>query len=159
VTEEARLRDAVRALVVDDEERVLLARFRFAGALVWATPGGGIEAGEGPLDALRRELLEEVGLADAVIGPVVWTRTHVVALADGYDGQRESIHLVRCAAFDPDPALSWDGLRAEGVTELRWWTLDELDASAEVFAPRRLAALLRVLLRDGPTDPPVDSGV
>jgi ADP-ribose pyrophosphatase YjhB (NUDIX family) len=65
----ARLRRAVRAIILADDDRVLLCRFGFphpavpAGAtVVWAAPGGGIEPGELPLAALRRELLEETGV-------------------------------------------------------------------------------------------------
>ncbi|HEX2427771.1 MAG TPA: NUDIX domain-containing protein [Gaiellaceae bacterium] len=35
-----RLRDAVRAVVVDPDERVLLVRFEFPNRTGWATPGG-----------------------------------------------------------------------------------------------------------------------
>jgi hypothetical protein len=45
------------------------------------------------------------------------------------------------------------------VTAIRWWTIDELERSEERFAPRRLAELLRTLLRDGPPPEPVDVGV
>jgi ADP-ribose pyrophosphatase YjhB (NUDIX family) len=31
----------------------------------WSTPGGRVEAGESPLDALKREVLEETGLSIA----------------------------------------------------------------------------------------------
>ena len=69
-----RLRPAVRAVLVDGADRVLLVRFQFGERVVWATPGGGIEPGEEVLEALRRELLEEVGLAEADIGPALWRR-------------------------------------------------------------------------------------
>jgi 8-oxo-dGTP diphosphatase len=46
-----RQRPSARLLVVDLRNRVLLFRFRFdngplAGTVYWATPGGGLDAGE-----------------------------------------------------------------------------------------------------------------
>jgi hypothetical protein len=43
--------------------------------------------------------------------------------------------------------------------DIRWWTLDELDASAEEFAPRRLPRLVREIVRRGPPDAHVDAGI
>lgn len=70
---ERRLRPAVRAIVVDGEERVLLVCFDFVDRVVWAMPGGGIENEETDEQTIRRELLEEAGLQEFELGPLVWT--------------------------------------------------------------------------------------
>lgn len=152
-----RIREAVRALVVDADQRVLLVRFEFPTATRWALPGGGLESGETHLDALQRELREETGLVDAVIGPQIWHRLHIVPFLNGeFDGQRERIYVVRCDAFVPEPQLSWEQMNAEFVHELRWWTIDEIAASDAHFVPIGLDALLVSLLRDGPPATPID---
>jgi 8-oxo-dGTP pyrophosphatase MutT (NUDIX family) len=157
---ELRLRSAARAIVLDDEERILLVQFEFPDRLVWATPGGGIEDGESDEAALRRELAEEAGLHDFDLGPLVWNRTHVVPFESGlWDGQTERYYLVRTRAFEPMPRLSWEQLRSEHMTAIRWWTLDELDAADALFAPRRLPALVRDLVRHGSPPEPIDVGV
>jgi 8-oxo-dGTP diphosphatase len=155
-----RIRQAVRALLVAPDQRVLLVRFEFPTATRWALPGGGLEHGEDHLDALRRELEEELGLVDAIIGPHIWDRLHIVAFVNGeFDGQRERIHLVRCPTFEPRPRLSWEQMNAEFVHELRWWTIDEIAASDAHFVPKELHTLLATLLRDGPPNAPIDISV
>ncbi|MDQ3177300.1 MAG: NUDIX domain-containing protein [Actinomycetota bacterium] len=162
MTPPLRIRRAVRALLLDSDDRVLLVRFEFPTATVWATPGGGQEPGEDDEVTLRRELREEVGLADVDIGPLVWMRRHVVPFLDGsWDGQRDHIYLVRTAPFEPTPMLSWEELRAERLHELRWWTVDELAAMPPTarFAPRKLPALLADLIRDGAPETPIETGI
>jgi ADP-ribose pyrophosphatase YjhB (NUDIX family) len=155
-----RLRNAVRAIVLDPADRILLVRFAFPGRAVWACPGGGIEPGETNHDAIRRELDEEAGLSGFDIGPCVWVREHVIPLFGGrWDGQSERFYLVRTGDFEPRPRLTTEELAAEYVDAIRWWTPVELDAASEIFAPRRLATLLRSLLRDGPPAEPIDAGV
>lgn len=157
---EQRIRAAVRAVVVDPDDRLLLVRFEFPTRSLWATPGGGMEPGESPLDALRRELLEETGLVSAEVGPLIWTRLHIIPFIGGnWDGQREHYYLVRTPSFEPQPLHSWEQLNAEYVHELRWWTPAELAAATTAFAPTRLPELVRMLLRDGPPAEPIDTGV
>ncbi len=159
-----RIREAARAVVLDPDHRVLLVRFEFPDGTRWALPGGGREPGESSADAVRRELVEEVGLHDADVGPHVWTRVHVIPFIDGsWDGQREEIHLVHAPRFDPAPALTAEQLEAELVFGMGWWTLDEIRTSDAVFAPRALADLLGDLL-DGLAagrvpNAPVDIGI
>jgi 8-oxo-dGTP diphosphatase len=154
-----RLREAARAVVLDPDDRILLVRFEFPNRL-WATPGGGIDEGESAEAAIVRELAEEVGLDDAELGPWIWTREHVFPFLDGrWDGQRERYVLVRVDRFEPAPRFTAEELAAEYVTGMRWWTVAELAASDELFAPRRLPELVAALLRDGPPGEPVDVGV
>jgi 8-oxo-dGTP diphosphatase len=160
-TDGLRIRESVRALIIDERDRVLLVRFEFPTATVWALPGGGVEPGEEPLEALRRELHEELGLVDVDIGPHVWSRLHIVPFVDGqWDGQRDRVHLLRMATFEPAPVLTWEQLRAERLHEIRWWDADEVVAATDVrFAPAELGRLLADLLRHGPPPEPLDTGV
>jgi 8-oxo-dGTP diphosphatase len=50
------------AVVVDDGGRVLLLNHVFRVGSGWGIPGGFMEKGEQPEEALRRELREEIGL-------------------------------------------------------------------------------------------------
>src|SRR4029077_1967101 len=113
-------RRAVRALVLDADRRVLLVRFEHpvTGDAWWATVGGGVDPGESDEQALRRELLEEAGLVDFEIGPVVYTREHTFPWDRRLIHQRERYHLVRVDAHEAAPTID---VRAGGVTQRRRW--------------------------------------
>jgi 8-oxo-dGTP pyrophosphatase MutT (NUDIX family) len=150
-------RAAVRALVLDPSGRVMLVRADDELGIWWTTPGGGIEPGETDQQALARELVEELGLRDVELGPLIWTREHRLVNPRRFGKQTERHYLVRTAAFEPAPTLGAEALAEEGATDARWFTLDEMRGL--VTGPRRLADLVADVLRDGPPPVPIDAGV
>lgn len=150
-----RLRPAVRVVLVDPADRVLTVRWALADGLgVWGMPGGGIDPGETPTDAVRRELREEVGLdlAPDEVGPCVAHRVHVFDIGEPWDGQEEWFYLVRVPAFEPRGELDDAQLAAEGLVEVRWQTLAELHAlptEPPVLLRAGAAAFTERLVRDG----------
>ena len=63
----ARFSATAGAIVLDDEGRLLLLKHVFRAGSGWGIPGGFVEAGEQPEEAVRRELREEVGLELALV--------------------------------------------------------------------------------------------
>ena len=58
----ARFTVTAGGIIFNDAGEILLLKHRFRAGSGWGLPGGFIEAGEQPVDALRRELREEIGL-------------------------------------------------------------------------------------------------
>jgi ADP-ribose pyrophosphatase YjhB (NUDIX family) len=92
---------AAYALCLDETDRILLARLTYPELKAgwWTLPGGGIEFGEAPTDAVLRELTEETGLTgaiDSLAGVESWVRRGPVAGGIGDDFQAiQVIYRVR----------------------------------------------------------------
>jgi double-stranded uracil-DNA glycosylase len=154
-------RPGVRAVVLDDDDRILLFRHPAADDPGrWLCPGGAVEDGESEVDALRRELQEELHV-EPRIGPWLWHRRHVWAWNGTVYETTERIALVRvdAATVRPDPSDSLFFGGVEQGFEHRWWMLDELESTEDDFSPRRLPVFVRDLLENGPPREPVDVGV
>lgn len=67
----------VRVLLISPARRLLLMKYRNPGPTgierpCWVTAGGGRKASETIEQCARREIAEETGFTDVVLGPVVW---------------------------------------------------------------------------------------
>jgi 8-oxo-dGTP pyrophosphatase MutT (NUDIX family) len=152
-------RPAARVLLIDPDDRVLLLRTNLRDDRpLWITPGGGIETGETPEQAALREQEEETGIV-AQLGPVVWTRRHAFDFRGTMLDEHEQFFVVRLdnGVTATDVHLLEDERRF--IQEYRWWTVDEIGASKDWFAPRRLAELLPAVLTGDYAAEPIDCGV
>ena len=146
--------------MLDPSDRILLIEFldRAGGRRWWIMPGGGLDPGESHEDAARREVVEETGLHDLELGPWIWRREHVFPWSGRRFHQQERFYLARVPAFEAR-ATGLAPAEIEMVGELRWWSLTEIETSAETFAPRDLGHHLRRLLEDGLPPSPISVGV
>src|SRR5579859_4098246 len=73
----------VAAGIMIEHKRVLLTQRKAGGHLagLWEFPGGKVEAGEDPREALRRELEEELGIV-VQVGEIVDVTFHTYADVD-----------------------------------------------------------------------------
>lgn len=112
------------ALCVDEDGRVLLARR--AGDVFhgyWDLPGGFLEEGEHPLEAIRRELLEETGLE---VEPADFLGAWTDRYGDAEDAPA-TLNLYWTARV-----TGGDPKAADDVSELRWFGPGELPPRDEL---------------------------
>lgn len=111
-------------LPVDDQSgRLLLGDHRKSG--LWLPPGGHVEPGEDPLDTVRRECVEELGV-EAVLHPVVGDRPLMVTITQTRASQPDrhtDVSLWFVLALDPTQPITPDPREYHSV---HWWSAEEI---------------------------------
>lgn len=140
-------RRAARVLLLDSRDRLLLFQgcdpSDPAAGRWWFTPGGGLDPGEGAVQAAVRELREETGLvvqAEAM-GAVVHERMTEFAFGGRRYRQAEQYFLLRVGAHAVDTA-GFNAIEVASVLGHRWWGRQELAATDERVYPAELLDLL-----------------
>ena len=154
---EGGLRKVARVVLLDPDDRILLLNGHEPddpSDAWWFTPGGGLEGDESREQAALRELVEETGITDVELGPVLWRRMCSFPFAGRRWDQDEWYFLARTSQTTTE-ATRLTELERRSVAGARWWTCEELALAHETVYPTRLAELLSRLLDEGPPAGPV----
>lgn len=111
------------AALLRRDERVLLIRHEKDGREYWLLPGGGVEAGETLIEALQREITEELGIAEDLLleGPIAMADS----IAPAGLPARHVVHVV-FAGHVGDRSLEAITSRDDAVRGHRLFDADEL---------------------------------
>jgi 8-oxo-dGTP diphosphatase len=121
----------VVAAVIQKNERYLITQRRPNAVLplLWEFPGGKVEEGEPDADALRREVLERLGV-EVEVGQLISFVSHP------YEHYTVDLHLYECK-------LKSESLHAKAVNDFRWVTSSEFDQYP--FTPADEASMTKLL--------------
>jgi ADP-ribose pyrophosphatase YjhB (NUDIX family) len=109
--------DLTVAAVVPRDGRYLIVEERASGVVVVTQPGGHIEAGESPEEAVVRETLEETGChveVDSLLGVYLWIHPQT---------RQQFLRIVYIAALVSDGRTR---PLDDGVHAVHWYSLDDL---------------------------------
>jgi ADP-ribose pyrophosphatase YjhB (NUDIX family) len=139
------LRVAAYAVIIEDG-RLLLSRLVNSNRQLWILPGGGIDHGEDPYDAVIREVFEETGYraeVDRLLG------IHNFRGPMRRDGVEVDCHRVR-VMYEAHVVGGELTFETDGSTDqAAWIPLDEVPELDHVESVDYALGLLRALPQDG----------
>lgn len=116
-------KQTARAIIFNDEGKILMIERHKAGEHYFVLPGGSVEEGESLQQAAVREVAEEASLS-VIVDKLLYTGTDVY----GHDQ-----HIFLCTYLGGEPVLGPDSIEAKLMTEgqpqewiPKWCSFDEL---------------------------------
>jgi A/G-specific adenine glycosylase len=124
-------RDVTAGVIYDQQGNFLITRRPLDGLLggLWEFPGGKRRPGENLLDCLEREIIEELAI-EIKVGELLCT------VERAFTHFHMTLYAFRCQWLRGEP-------QCLGCDDLRWVTLDQLDAFAFPVADRKVIAALQ----------------
>lgn len=119
-TPNAYYRVSVKALIANDEGKILVVNERGLG---WDLPGGGLDWGESAGDALKRELLEELGCSAEIE-----ERPCLIAPSSAGAYDRHVLWIIYKAKINPDEIQKTDE-----VSEFAFVGVEDFQANEEKY--------------------------
>ena len=124
--------------VILDGDRMLLAHWNEGGRSGWTLPGGGIDPGEDPVDAVVREIAEETGYR-AGAGDLLGIDSKVIPAEARFVPDAGPLHALRIVYRATVLGGTLTNERDGSTDEARWFPLDTL--------PNRRVELVDIALR------------
>lgn len=138
-------RDVARALLFDEDGRVLLVHWRdpLTGHEFLEPPGGAREPGESYEDALRREIAEETGLQRVEVGACTAELRHEFTFGGVDYDCMEQYYLCHAVGRERGETRL-DPVEAAGIVGVEWWDVEDLGASGLSLEPPELLEMVRM---------------
>lgn len=126
----------VYGLLINEQNEILLSDEEEHGKRFIKFPGGGLEYGEGLIDGLKREFLEECDLEIEIINHFYTTDFFVESMFGG--GQLISVYYLVKAKTDltikiSDKVYDFDGQDGKSKQSFRWMPIQQLSKDAVTF--------------------------
>lgn len=121
-------------------DQVLISEERYKEVDMFKFPGGGMEEGEGLQDALKREVLEEMGLDVEIMDHLYTTDFHTTSTFDTSVQVLSVYFLIDQGSFDVDDIPQW-GVESTAQKKERfsWYPIESLSLDQFTFETERKA--------------------
>lgn len=135
------VRTAAKAIITEDG-RILTVKIRADDGAYYILPGGGQRPGETLVEALQREVMEELG-ADIEVGPLACVREYISAHHEfaELEGEEHSIEFCFNCSLRSGPSREAQTEPDTGQVAFEWLELAKLEGYP--FWPRTLIPILK----------------